>query len=83
MLRMDTKKKNGGGYCIIRYDKHYNDEDPRGSDHVEPWVVSEDLIECIATFYKENSQHGVQIIKIKDNGKDLFNDTSSNEGYYP
>jgi hypothetical protein len=80
-LEWKQRTKNGGGYCIIGYDEHYNDEDPRASDHVEPWVVSDDLIECIAVFYKDNPQHGVQVIENKDTVEDqLFDDTKSEEG---
>jgi hypothetical protein len=80
-LEWTRKTKNGGGYCIIGYDEHYNDEDPNRSDHVEPWVVSDDLIECIATYYKDNPQHGVQVIeRNNDKAKILSDDSSDDEG---
>jgi hypothetical protein len=61
-LHWSRRTKHGGGYSILAYDKSYMDDDPDKANHVEPWVVSVDLIECIGKFYKENPGEGVQVV---------------------
>jgi hypothetical protein len=57
-------KKNGGGYGVIAYDEHYREDDPNNTDHVEPWIVTIDLIECISHFYKNNrTEENVKVIE--------------------
>jgi hypothetical protein len=56
-------KKKGGGYGVIAYDEHYRENDPDNSEHVEPWYISIDLIECIAHYYKRNrTEENVKVL---------------------
>jgi hypothetical protein len=69
-LDWTRKTKTGGGYCILAYDEQYSQEDPDRLDHVESWVVSVDLIECIARFYTDKPEHGVQVLEENNNSDD-------------
>jgi hypothetical protein len=62
-------KKNGGGYRVIAYDEHYREDDPNNMDHVEPWIVTIDLIECISHFYKNNrTEENVKVRNFRGRG---------------
>jgi DNA-directed RNA polymerase specialized sigma24 family protein len=53
-----------GGYGILAYDEHYREDDPNSKQHVEPWLITIDLIECIAQFYQNNrSADNVKVIE--------------------
>jgi hypothetical protein len=61
-------KKNGGGYGVIAYDEHYREDDPNKKQHVEPWLITIDLIECIALFYECNvTSENVKVIQEQEN----------------
>jgi hypothetical protein len=73
-------KKNGGGYGIIAYNEHYREDDPNKKDHLEPWLITMDLVECIAEFYNINrTSENVKVIQQQEDDNDKVDEDDSVE----
>jgi hypothetical protein len=71
-------KKNGGGYGILAYDEHYQEDDHNNKQHVEPLLITNNLIECIAKFY-QNNQTAENIKVIEQPEDDAVNDDDNDD----
>jgi hypothetical protein len=67
-VRWHKEIRKPGVYCIICYDEDYQEGQAEEEDdeHVEMWLLSEDLRYCIAEYYKKNKDKGVKVIELKD-----------------
>jgi hypothetical protein len=57
-LRWFKEPRKAGSYCIIAYDEEYDEGNMEDDDddHVEIWLISEDLRYCIAEYYKKKQR---------------------------
>jgi hypothetical protein len=61
-------KNNGGGWALIAYDQFYDKATKEDQEqHMEPWMITEDLISCIEEYYTVlNPNSEVKIIKLRN-----------------
>lgn len=56
------KRGESSGYCVIALGEGYESDDSQNSLHIEPWEISEDLRDSIATYYKTHPNLGVLVV---------------------
>jgi hypothetical protein len=64
--------RSGYGYTLIAYDEFYHADDVNKEQHIEPWIITNDLIECIVVYYRNIPTPDDVIIVEKNN---VNNDT--------
>jgi hypothetical protein len=68
--------RQGSGYTLIAYDEFYRADDDNKAQHTEPWCITNDLIELIADYYRNNPTLDKIIIVEKNNSRRNSNDDS-------
>lgn len=77
---LDWKKltRGGGGYHLITYSEHYNDDDPNKDKHKDVWTFVDDLRWSIGEYYKKHPEMGVTVVEKEqdeiDEGDEQYKD---------
>ena len=69
-----VNKKSGGGYCVNARNPNFDENDPDGTNNVEPWLISEILIQENSHYYKTHPNEGVVVEeKLEENNINTTN----------